>query len=366
MDTMAVLDDVASEQWGLVTAAQAKGQGVPLQGLARWANRGRLERLSHGVYRMSGSPQHPLEGIRAAWLALNPGTMAGQRARHGVVGVVSHGSAAQVHQVGDLDTDLVEFTTFQRRQTRRPDVRFHVLALGRDEWELVDGLPVTTLVRTVADLARSSLDGGHLAGVVRDAVVDHHVDIADLADALDPYAERYGVGRERGDELVTQFLQEAGIPDSTTRAVVAAAGPGWTLDPQFIADLNAQITKNLSPALSEYSRVLNETALHDAPTRKLFAEALEPIRQQLQNSGSVLDTPAGARIIAQAISRSIPAVDPFQKASRQARSITSAAAPRVEPETDQSTGTSSSTKKGLMDSPTSNTKKTKTTKRVDG
>lgn len=365
MDTMAVLDDVASEQWGLVTAAQAKGQGVPLQGLARWANLGRLERLSHGVYRMSGSPQHPLEGIRAAWLALNPATMAGQRARQGVVGVVSHRSAAQVHQVGDLDTDLVEFTTFQRRQTRRSDVRFHVLPLGRDEWELEDGLPVTTLVRTVADLARSSLDGGHLAGVVRDAVVDHHVDIADLANALDPYAERYGVGRERGDELVTQFLQEAGIPDSTKRAVIAAAGPGGPLDPQLFAALNAQITKNLLPGLSEYSRLLGKAALPDVSALKIFAEAFEPIQRQLQSFSPVQDTPAGRRIIAQAMSRSVPAVDPFQKASRQARSITSAAAPRVEPETDQNTATSSSAKKDTMDSATSNTMKKKT-KRVDG
>lgn len=233
-DEVVVLGDVASEQWGLVTAAQAKERGVSLQGLARLTEHGRLERLMHGVYRVAGAPPHPLDQIRAAWLALDPGSLAAQRARQDVVGVVSHRSAAQVYQVGDLDTDRVEFTTRRRRQTRRHDVRFHVLPLTRDHWQLVDGLPVTTLTRTIGDLAKASVDGGHLAGVVRDAVVDHHVDIADVEAVLAPFAHRYGVGRDRGDDLVSRLLQEAGIPDTTKRAVAAAERSQRWMDPQLL------------------------------------------------------------------------------------------------------------------------------------
>ncbi|WP_382303908.1 hypothetical protein [Herbiconiux sp. UC225_62] len=64
--------------------------------------------------------------------------------------------------------------------------------MSDDDVTVVDGLPVTTVVRTAADLAASFLDSDHLAGVLSAAVENLDVDVEELAQALSPYATRYG------------------------------------------------------------------------------------------------------------------------------------------------------------------------------
>lgn len=354
VDALAVVGDIASEQWGLLTAAQAKARGVSLQALARLTTHGRLERLSHGVYRIAGSPPHPLEGIRAAWLALAPSSMAWERARHDVGAVVSHRSAARVHQVGDLDSDRVEFTTRRRRQTRRHDVKFHVVPLDRGDWELVDGLPVTTLIRTVVDLTKSSLDGGHLAGVVRDSVVDHHVDVVGLASALDPYAHRYGVGPGRGDELVTRLLQEAGIPDATRRAVAATDLGPVVAGLQAFAGMSEQLTRavTLNPEIFEPLRKASSGALFDPSQLSKLAKALEPLqRPVMADLRSALESSSGQQMLAQLMASQTEAARPF-RALEEMKALPPA-------KDDRRTSTTSSAKKS---STKKNTKKTKSMK----
>lgn len=217
--------DLAAEQWGLVTTAQARGLGVSPQAAARLTNQGALERMTHGVYRVTGAPPSPLDPLRSAWLALDPARRAGERLRDEVPAVVSHRSAAAVHELGDLEADQLEFTSAERKQTRRPDVRIHRAQLGRDEWTVVDGLPVTTVIRTVADLAAVHLDGGHLADVVRDALIRRHVDDRRLIAVLRRHAHRYGAPMGDGAAVLTRFLQESGVPGPIGQAVkLAGAG----------------------------------------------------------------------------------------------------------------------------------------------
>jgi hypothetical protein len=53
------------------------------------------------------------------------------------------------------------------------------------------GLPVTRPLRSV-DLARARTDGGHLASVIRDAILGGTTSFDEIAEALHPYAHRYG------------------------------------------------------------------------------------------------------------------------------------------------------------------------------
>jgi hypothetical protein len=69
----------------------------------------------------------------------------------GTLAVVSHRSAAVVLELGDIYADVHEFCSPARRQTRRPDVRLHRGAVRAEDWALVDGLPVTTPLRTITD-----------------------------------------------------------------------------------------------------------------------------------------------------------------------------------------------------------------------
>jgi predicted transcriptional regulator of viral defense system len=212
------LADLAADQWGLFTTAQARREGVSAQALARLAGEGHLERLRYGVYRIAGAPAGPWGRLQAAWLALQPGLTAAERLAQRDVEVVSHRSAAQLHRIGDLDADRMEFTAPGRRQSRDPDVRFHRGGIAPQDQTVVEGLPVTTPVRTIVDLAAARLDGEHLAGVVRDAVTTLHLDTDQLGKALRPHAHRYGVPLGDGRGLLADLLQRAGIPKATRDA----------------------------------------------------------------------------------------------------------------------------------------------------
>lgn len=221
------ISDIASDQWGLVTTAQASAAGVNRQGVARLSRRGLLVRLTHGVYRLAGTPPHRHDELRAAWLALDPTHVAGDRVqRHGVA-VVSHRSAALLHDLGDVDADILEFTVASRHQTRRHDMALHHSTVTTDERTLVDGLPVTTPARTIADLARARLDRGHLAAIVRDAVVRKDIPFDTVAAALAPHARVYGGADGAG--LTELMLSEVGLPTPMIHAVrtttIATAPP---------------------------------------------------------------------------------------------------------------------------------------------
>lgn len=239
---MPPLGGLAAEQWGLFTTAQAERIGVSSQQLARLAGQGVIERARHGVYRVAGAPPAVVDHVRTAWLALRPADTAAQRlageragGSGGVSGggtdeveVVSHRTAAALYGLGDLDADRAEFTVATRRQSRDRDVRFHLATLGPREWTVVDGLPVTTVERTLVDLARDHLDGGHLAGVVRDAVTTLHVEPSVVAQALAPFAHRYGAEPGDAQGLVRQFLEQAGVPAATYAAAGLTAPPALT------------------------------------------------------------------------------------------------------------------------------------------
>ena len=144
MDRYLQLADLAASQWGMVTAAQARHLGGSAQQSARLNRNGMLQRLQHGVYRLAGVPHDPLADLRAAWLSLDPEITAADRlARPDPIGVVSHRSAARVHQLGDLDADINEFTVTAPKRTRHPDARIYKRDLTGDDWEVIGGLPTT-------------------------------------------------------------------------------------------------------------------------------------------------------------------------------------------------------------------------------
>lgn len=213
------LADLAAQQWGLVTTAQARSVGISGQSMAKLAGGGTLERMTHGVYRLTGAPTHPHDDLRAAWLALDPRRVVGDRLLDDPPEVASYRSAAVTLGLGDVDADRHEFTVGSRRQSRRLDVRFHRGALSRGEWTIVDGLPVTTAARAIRDLAGSQLDGDHLAGIVRDAIIDGRAHPDEVIATLRPFAHRYGAPLGDGAELVRRFLVRAGVPTGLTQIV---------------------------------------------------------------------------------------------------------------------------------------------------
>jgi predicted transcriptional regulator of viral defense system len=202
---MARLGELAQEQWGLVTAQQGRAADVSRLSVNRLVTDGALERIAPGVYRVVGAPPDPdLDGIRAAWLQLNPAPVTEERRRQPDA-VVSHRSAAVTLGLGDLLPDVHEFYVTVRRQLRRADVRTRLRqALPRSEWRVVEGLPVTTAARTVADLLADREDESAVSRIVQDAFRENLLSRAELEWRVADHVRAYGAlsVREFADSLI--------------------------------------------------------------------------------------------------------------------------------------------------------------------
>ena len=188
LDALRTLAEVTAGQWGLVTTAQAAGRGVSRLYLSRLAEDGQLERVGRGGYRAAAVPADRFEPLKAAWLSITPELTAEQRLRQLVPdAVVSGPAAAHLHGLGDLVPEPYEFTVPVRRQTQRLELKLRVRRLPAESVTLRDGLPVTTVEQTVADLVEARIDLSLVAGVLADAP---GLDRTLLADLLTPLAAR--------------------------------------------------------------------------------------------------------------------------------------------------------------------------------
>lgn len=107
---------------------------------------GRLRRIQRGIYLPRRVEATPLVLARAAMLSA------------GVPSAVpSHATAARVHHLMVPAEHRLQHVTVIRaqRRTNRRDLRFHTRSLGCGEVQRCDGVPVTTVARTLADLATS-------------------------------------------------------------------------------------------------------------------------------------------------------------------------------------------------------------------
>lgn len=228
-DVKRVLAEVTASQWGMVTAAQAGLLGVSRLVLSRLASIGHLERLAHGVYRDAGVPSDQFEDLRAAWLSTAPKLRADERVQdlvHGVV--VASTSAAFLHEIGDLWADRHEFVSAKRRQTQREGLRYRQRHLDGRDVTLVEGLPVMTLERTLADLLEEVGDLSLVADALGAAAKKRPLDHDRLRELLGPLAERHGFKRHDGGAVLEVLLKEAGQDlDSAALRVLA--------DPELMA-----------------------------------------------------------------------------------------------------------------------------------
>jgi predicted transcriptional regulator of viral defense system len=211
--TASKLAELAEDQWGLLTRRQAEAAGISPATLQRLsAEGGSLERMTHGVYHLAGAPLPDHATLRAAWLALAPGTLAWERGPE--QGVVSHRSAAAMYGLGELPADRHEFTLPARRQTRRADVRLHRGVLTKGDWTTLRGLPVTRPARIAADLLTEREDPGAVAQVVADATRGAFDRPGTFAAALSPVAARLGFRAGDGPAVLRWLLELAGDPES--------------------------------------------------------------------------------------------------------------------------------------------------------
>lgn len=225
-DVAARVSELAARQWGLLTTAQAGAEGITRLQLARLANAGVIERFGRGIY-VSPAAVDERTPLRAAWLSLGPSELAEERlADLPSSGVLSHTSAASLHGLGDLLDGEPEITVPGRKQSRR-GIRLHRATLRADEVTIVEGLPVTTPARTVADLLRDGHDPSHVAEIVGDVLRRDLASRHELAAALEPLARRNG--QSNGAALLEHLLDLVGLSSTALAVNLAASDLGKAL-----------------------------------------------------------------------------------------------------------------------------------------
>lgn len=142
------LFQVASEQGGYFTAAQARRCGFSNALLAHHAGQGgQFLRVRRGLYRLRRYPPSPREDVLAAWLAANP--------EHAVV---SHESALDLLELSDVVPELVHITVPRARRYRpaSPGVRVHTTTRDLTADVVVrHGIRATSASRSILDAAES-------------------------------------------------------------------------------------------------------------------------------------------------------------------------------------------------------------------
>ena len=134
---------MAGEQHGLVTRAQATALGLTAPGLQRRVGSGAWERVQPGVFALRGTPDTTERALLAATLAAG-----------GVAGV-SHRAAAERWGQKRQQAAPREISSTRERGLRLAGVTVHRSRdLHPDHITTVDGLPVTTAVRTLVDLGQ--------------------------------------------------------------------------------------------------------------------------------------------------------------------------------------------------------------------
>jgi predicted transcriptional regulator of viral defense system len=188
---------VADDQLGHFTARQARDQGYTSAMLAYHAGRGKFIRLGSGVYRFTQYPHSRHEEAVAAWLAV------------GTDAVVSHETALDFHGLSDVIPDSVHLTLPRNRRYRHapPGVTLHTATAAVQPEDrtrhVATGLPVTTAVRTILDVAAARAPLEEVVKAVADALRQGLTTAGELPEA----ARRRGPAMRR---TIEQALSEAG------------------------------------------------------------------------------------------------------------------------------------------------------------
>jgi hypothetical protein len=213
----AELDKLAREQWSLVTRRQILKEMKPHQ-LRVLRSSGLLIPVEDGVYRLAGAPASWRQKAMAACLAYGPPV------------ALSHSAAARLWEIEGITAKEPELTVPPGRSGRRPQIVTHRAPLPDDDTTTHHGIPVTTMPRTLVDLA----------GVVSPYLLERAIDqakrqnLATPQELADIQKSRSGAGR-KGNAALRSLLDlrvaQPGIGDSewVDRAFGWIAGAG--LDP---------------------------------------------------------------------------------------------------------------------------------------
>jgi predicted transcriptional regulator of viral defense system len=181
-----VMMGLASRQHGVVSRTQLLSAGVPPDVVDRLLKAKRLRLIHRGVYLVG--PLQPAHAKEMAAVLACAGA-----------GVVSHWSAFALWQVLQRSggNGPVEVSTTTGDHARRPGIRVHrVRTLRPDEVTKLDGIPLTTVARTLYDVA-SEAGQRELERALAEALSRRLTNRAEILSLMAHHLPRPGCGRLR-------------------------------------------------------------------------------------------------------------------------------------------------------------------------
>jgi very-short-patch-repair endonuclease len=211
---------LAERQYGVVARQQLGELGWSEAAIEHWLHRGRLRKVHRGVYAV-GHRALTQHGIwMAAVLASGPA-------------VLSHRSAAQLWRLRDRGPQRPEVTAAAQRR-RKSSLTCHRSNLHPDEITRHHRIPVTTVARTLFDLA-GAISRDQLERAFDRAELARRLDLAEVDSLLARHPRRRGARALRAviaghaaspftrSELEDRFLaliRRAGLPLPRVNALV--------------------------------------------------------------------------------------------------------------------------------------------------
>lgn len=173
-----VVAELAERQHGVVARVQLLRLGLSGSAIDHRCLRGTLHRLQRGVYAVG----HRSDKREAEWMAAVLGSGSGS--------VLSHYSAAELWRLRPISGRTIELSTPGSARAR-PETRRYLAKIPVDEVTVERGIPVTTVPRTVFDLA-SVASAGVVESALREAEFLRLYDRLSLRHLLDRYPRRHG------------------------------------------------------------------------------------------------------------------------------------------------------------------------------
>ncbi|HEX9236868.1 MAG TPA: type IV toxin-antitoxin system AbiEi family antitoxin domain-containing protein [Actinomycetota bacterium] len=186
---------IAEAQHGVISRGQALDVGLSRHGIGTLLARGLWIPVFRGVYRISGSRMSWYQQVTAACLAAGTGAVA------------SHSTAACLWSLPGAERK-VEVTVPGARRVILDQVRVHRSVLAKNDQRRHEGIPVTSLARTLIDLA-SVVSPSRLEEMVDYSLANRLLSLTTLRRRLDSLGRG---GRKGAGELAALIAAREARP----------------------------------------------------------------------------------------------------------------------------------------------------------
>ena len=140
------LYQIAEDQGGYFSIAQASSIGIRRNQIYRATGQGTIEKAYHGVYRLGLFPANRFEEIYAAMVSL------------GGNAVVGYETAFYIYDLSDIIPNEIHFILPRSSSRRRKHIRMHTAALPPEDITSFEGFQITTVSRTIIDILSTNGD----------------------------------------------------------------------------------------------------------------------------------------------------------------------------------------------------------------